>query len=159
MQNRFVCNPGFEHRFLPEMFSTILGVIELQIEFMIACWKALDVYFLVLKSQIFLLSGFRDLGLEVEAAHWESESEQQIWRFSFKDFLKSNEVILFSKISGYVSFCSGILFGILDDYFMGFECVKFGCMKTGRKTGDPVFSPSVLADSPSSNLILILKFL
>ena len=39
----------------------------------------------------FFSSGFGDLGLEVDVTHWESESEQRIWRFSFKDFLKSNE--------------------------------------------------------------------
>ena len=59
MQNRFVCNPGFEHRFLPEMFSTILGVIELQMTFMIACWKALYVYFHFLKYHIFLMGILR----------------------------------------------------------------------------------------------------
>ena len=59
MQNRFVCNPSFEHRFLPEMFSTILGVIELQMTFMIAFWKALYVYFHFLKYQIFLMGILR----------------------------------------------------------------------------------------------------
>ena len=139
---KFSVQLGFGHRFLSEMFCTRLGLVELQIECMIACWKALDVYFLVLKSQIFLLSGFRDLGLEVEAVHWESESEQQIWRFSFKDFLKSNDVILFSQISGYVRFCSGIVSGILD---RDFEPENSKCLKLDTKSGTlfwvPLFWP------------------
>ena len=90
---------------------------------MIAFWKALDVYFRFLKYQILLFSGFGDLGLEVEAVHWESEYEQRIWGFLYEDFPKSNEVILFSRISRYVKVCSGILYGILDDDLMGFECV------------------------------------
>ena len=39
----FGVHPGFEQRFLPEMFSTILGIVELQIGYMIPFWKALDV--------------------------------------------------------------------------------------------------------------------
>ena len=112
---------------------------------MIACWKALDVYFRFLKSQLLLFSGFGDLGLKVEAVHWESEYEQRIWGFSYEGFPKSNEVIIFSRISRYVKVCSGILYGILDDDLMGFECVKVGCSKLGVKQGSlflvPLFWP------------------
>ena len=45
-------------------------------------------------------------------------------------------------------FCSGILYGILDDDLMGFECVKVGCSKLGVKQVTLFFSPSVLADFP-----------
>ena len=64
-----------------------------------AFWKALEVYFLVLKSPIFWFCGFGIIGPEVEAVHWESEAEQQIWGFLFEGFLMSNEVILFQGIS------------------------------------------------------------
>ena len=128
-------------------------------ECMIAFWKALDVYFRLLKSQLLLFRGLGDLGLEVEAVHWESEYEQRIWGFSYEGFPKSNEVILFSRISRYVKVCSGILYGILDDDLMGFECVKVGCSKLGVKQGTLFLVPLFWPIPPSSNLILILKFL
>ena len=112
------------------------------------------------KGVLLFSRGLGDLGLEVEAVHWESEYEQRIWRFSYEGFPKSNEVILFSRIPRYVKVCSGILYGILDDDLMGFECVKVGCSKLGVKQGTLFFLvPLFWPISPSSNLILILKFL
>ena len=60
---------GFRTLFHTEIFCMSLGLVEIKIECVIACWTSLNVYFHGPKSQKFVLCGFGVIGPEVEAIH------------------------------------------------------------------------------------------
>ena len=124
---KFVCKPSFRIDFYTEMFWSSLELVEFQMEYMIAFWKALNVYFHFPKSHNFLLCGFRVIGSGMKAIHRSSVPRNKFGKFSSGPSSYQNRWLCFLNPFKTLKCVLEFYSGILDQYFRVFECGKVKC--------------------------------